>query len=101
MAWSDDSTVGADVSVSLGLIVTELAINALKHAIANQSTGTIVIDYRSSGKNWTLSVTDNGVGMATGSDARQNSKQPSHRRLGTILPLKRFSIDPRKQNACG
>ncbi len=28
----DDSAVEADVSISLGLIVTELVINALKHA---------------------------------------------------------------------
>ena len=65
----DDSAVEADVSVSLGLIVTELVINALKHAFPDQPTGRIVIDYRSTGSDWTLSVTDNGIGMPTGSDA--------------------------------
>jgi len=55
--------VDADVSISLGLIVTELVINALKHAFPDKRTGTIGIDYRSSGKDWTLSVADNGVGM--------------------------------------
>ena len=65
----DDSTVEANVSVSLGLIVTELVINALKHAFPDERTGTIVIDYRSSGNDWTLSVTDNGIGMPGGSDA--------------------------------
>ena len=65
----DDSAVEADVSVSLGLIVTELVINALKHAFPDERTGTIVIDYRSSGNDWTLSVTDNGIGMPAGSDA--------------------------------
>lgn len=64
----DDSAVEADVSVSLGLIVTELVINALKHAFPDQATGTIVIDYRSKGDDWTLSVTDDGIGMHTGSD---------------------------------
>ncbi|WP_322516922.1 histidine kinase dimerization/phosphoacceptor domain -containing protein [Rhodopseudomonas palustris] len=66
---ADDSTVAADTSVSLGLIVTELVINALKHAFRDRLTGTIVIDYRSSGKDWTLSVADDGVGMPVGSEA--------------------------------
>jgi two-component sensor histidine kinase len=65
----DDSAVDADVSISLGLIVTELVINALKHAFPKQETGRIVIDYHSTGTDWTLTVTDNGVGMAAGSDA--------------------------------
>lgn len=65
----DDSTVEADVSVSLGLIVTELVINALKHAFPDQPKGMIAIDYRSAGADWSLSVTDDGIGMSTGSDA--------------------------------
>lgn len=65
----DDSTVEPDVSVNLGLIVTELVINALKHAFPDERTGVILVDYRSSGEDWTLSVTDNGVGMPEGSDA--------------------------------
>ncbi len=65
----DDSEVEADTSISVGLIVTELVINALKHAFPDQPTGTIMIDYSSTGTDWTLSVTDDGIGMATGSDA--------------------------------
>lgn len=65
----DNSSVVPDVSVSLGLIVTELVINALKHAFPEQMMGTIRVDYRSSGDDWTLSVTDNGIGMPTGSEA--------------------------------
>lgn len=65
----DESAVEADVSVSLGLIVTELVINALKHAFPDDRSGTILVDYRSSGDDWTLSVTDNGIGMPTGHDA--------------------------------
>lgn len=64
----DDSSVNSHRSVSLGLIVTELIINALKHAFPDQRTGKIVIDYHSSGLDWTLSVTDDGVGMPTGED---------------------------------
>jgi len=59
----DDSVTTADVSVSLGLIVTELVINALKHAFPEDRNGKIKVDYQSHGPNWTLSVTDNGVGM--------------------------------------
>ncbi|MEP9380126.1 histidine kinase dimerization/phosphoacceptor domain -containing protein [Aquabacter sp. CN5-332] len=65
----DDSATEADVSISLGLIVTELVINALKHAFPDQPTGRIAIDYRSTGSDWTLSVIDNGIGMRTGRHA--------------------------------
>ena len=65
----DDSVVEADVSVSLGLIVTELVINALKHAFPDQPSGTITIDYHSDGSDWTLSVRDDGIGLPTGRDA--------------------------------
>lgn len=53
----------ADSSVGLGLIVTELVINALKHAFPGHRKGRILVDYRSEGEGWTLSVRDNGVGM--------------------------------------
>ena len=64
---ADDSKVVADVSVSLGLIVTELVINALKHAFpGHDPEGRIAVDYLSSGAAWTLSVGDNGIGMPGG-----------------------------------
>jgi two-component sensor histidine kinase len=74
----DESTTTADVSVSLGLIVTELVINALKHAFPGDRTGKIKVGYHSNGPNWTLSVTDNGVGM----DADAITTKPS---LGTSI----------------
>ncbi|MEO5951593.1 MAG: histidine kinase dimerization/phosphoacceptor domain -containing protein [Chloroflexia bacterium] len=61
----DESSTSADASVSLGLIVTELVINALKHAFPNDRKGKIAVDYHSRGPNWTLSVNDDGVGMST------------------------------------
>ncbi|MDR7116758.1 histidine kinase dimerization/phosphoacceptor domain -containing protein [Caulobacter sp. BE254] len=57
--------VESRISVSLGLIVTELVINALKHAFPGDRPGKIVIDYGFHGPNWTLSVHDDGVGMPT------------------------------------
>jgi two-component sensor histidine kinase len=64
----DKTTVDADVSVSLGLIVTELVINALKHAFPGLRQGKIMVDYRSDGPNWTLSVGDDGIGMTNGAE---------------------------------
>ncbi len=63
---ADETVAAADTSVSLGLIVTELVINALKHAFPGDRGGAIVVGYRSSGSDWTLSVADDGVGMPGG-----------------------------------
>jgi len=60
----DESVVDPDTSVSLGLIVTELVINSLKHAFPGRTQeGSIKVDYKSDGDTWTLSIADNGVGM--------------------------------------
>ena len=63
---ADDSVVDANTSVSLGLIVTELVINALKHAFPGHAPGKIRVEYHSDGPDWTLSVRDDGIGMPTG-----------------------------------
>jgi two-component sensor histidine kinase len=57
--------IPARTSVSLGLIVTELVINALKHAFPQDRRGRITVDFALHGPNWTLSVSDDGVGMPT------------------------------------
>lgn len=63
-ATVDDSIITSDVSISLGLIVTELVINALKHAFpGGNRRGAITVDYAAQGKGWALVVGDNGVGM--------------------------------------
>ena len=59
---ADDGAASADASVSLGLIVTELVINALKYAFPEERGGHIIVSYRSRGPDWTLSVSDDGVG---------------------------------------
>jgi len=56
----------AEGSVSLGLIVTELMINALKHAFPDHRKGKVVVSYHSKGDAWTLSVADDGVGIRDG-----------------------------------
>jgi two-component sensor histidine kinase len=65
----DGSVTTADTSVSLGLIVTELVINALKPAFPDNRGGKILVGYHSRGPNWTLSVDDNGVGMPNDTEA--------------------------------
>jgi two-component sensor histidine kinase len=104
----DDSAVEADISVSLGLIVTELVINALKHAFPDERTGMIAVDYSSTGKDWTLSVTDDGIGLPTGSEAPaaglgtgivealsknlQGEIQVSDAEPGTTVTIRRVSL---------
>ena len=58
-----DGLINGRVSVSLGLIVTELVINALKYAFPDGRAGKIVVHFEFHGPNWTLSVSDDGVGM--------------------------------------
>jgi len=49
--------------VSIGLIVTELVMNALKHAFPGERpNAAILVSYRVSGTDWKLTVTDNGIG---------------------------------------
>lgn len=63
IANADDSRVLANTSVSIGLIVTELVINALKHAFPDGRHGGITVDYSGDGADWSLTVTDDGIGM--------------------------------------
>ncbi len=75
---ADESVATADVSVSLGLIVTELVINALKHAFPESRGGAIVVGYQSHQADWELSVSDDGVGMPSGG-------APTRTGLGTSI----------------
>ena len=65
-----EGVVEARVSVSLGLIVTELVINALKHAFPDGRPGKITVDYSFHGPNWILCVRDDGVGMSSSAPLR-------------------------------
>jgi two-component sensor histidine kinase len=62
-ATGDGSIVSANASISIGLIVTELVINALKHGFPDKRNGTIRVRYVAKGDDWTLTVADDGVGM--------------------------------------
>jgi chemotaxis protein methyltransferase CheR len=75
------ATAGGAVSseaVSIGLIVTELVINALKHGFPAGAEGEILVSYDAQASGWRLSVSDNGSGAKELSDA-------THAGLGTSI----------------
>jgi len=72
-------TALSNEAVSIGLIVTELVINALKHAFADGSQGKILVKYDFDGADWRLSVSDNGMGRQDQGD------EPARSGLGTSL----------------
>jgi chemotaxis protein methyltransferase CheR len=58
------ATIESNKAVAIGLVMTELIINALKHAFPRKRRGTIIVAYRTTGPDWSLSVSDDGVGLA-------------------------------------
>jgi two-component sensor histidine kinase len=63
----DEKTATSREAESLGLIVTELVINAVKHAFNGRTKdGQIIVAFDVSGTDWKLSVTDNGIGTPAG-----------------------------------
>lgn len=63
----DDTSTSSDISVSMGLIVTELVINAIKHAFPERiAGGKITVSFVAVDGGWLLSVSDNGAGMSVG-----------------------------------
>jgi len=81
---------------SLGLIVTELVINSLKHAFTDDTTdGVITVTYDVSGTDWKLSVSDNGIGQLGASDRSKSG-------LGTgIIKALAKQLDAQIANAAG
>ena len=63
---ADGGTVSATDAVSVGLIVTELVINALKHAfVDDRAAGRIVVTMICRGTPGVSAVSDNGIGRPT------------------------------------
>jgi two-component sensor histidine kinase len=76
------ATTGGAVSsdaVSIGLIVTELVINALKHGFPTDAEGQILVSYDAQDTGWQLSVSDNGSGP------KEADGEPPHSGLGTSI----------------
>jgi two-component sensor histidine kinase len=58
-----EGSVSSSDAVSIGLIVTEAVINALKHAFdKDEEAGRIVVGYEVADTDWKLSIADNGKG---------------------------------------
>jgi PAS domain S-box-containing protein len=78
---ADPGTGVSAEAVSIGLITTELVINALKHGFPNGGNGggEIFVKYEVDEANWRLSVSDNGVGL------QQNGGRRGHTGLGTTI----------------
>ena len=70
----DGGSASSRQAESLGLIVTELVMNALKHAFPEVKTkGQITVAYDMVGTNWKLSVSDDGIGKPDGAFAQGKS----------------------------
>lgn len=77
---ADGGAMSSEQAVSMGLVTTELVINALKHAFPGKAKGTVIVRYASSAAMWQLSVCDDGVGL-TG----HLSEPPTRSGLGTSI----------------
>jgi two-component sensor histidine kinase len=65
--WGDGGSANPREAECLALIVTELVVNALKHAFPDaKGDGQVTVEYDADGTNWKLSVTDNGIGRPDG-----------------------------------
>ncbi len=77
---AEGGTATSSEAVSIGLIVTELVINSLKHAFpSDQDDGRVTVTYESDAPGWTLTVCDNGLGKR---DSNLDKKKPG---LGTSI----------------
>jgi chemotaxis protein methyltransferase CheR len=76
---ADNGKLGSAQVVSIGLIVTELVINALKYAFPTGKARAVVqVTYESDGADWRLVISDNGVGKDFGGAAAAGG-------LGTVI----------------
>ena len=77
---AEDGMIESAKAISLGLIVTELVINAIKYAFPKtKSDARILVTYEVDGADWNLIVSDNGVGK----DDKQTAGPSSG--LGTTI----------------
>ncbi|HET9639696.1 MAG TPA: histidine kinase dimerization/phosphoacceptor domain -containing protein [Allosphingosinicella sp.] len=76
---ADEGTLQSSHAVSLGLIVTELIINAVKYAFPTaRPDARIRITFEMDGADWKLTISDNGCGRSAAAATRSSG-------LGTVI----------------
>ena len=67
----DEVSINADTIIPVGIIVSELVTNSMKHAFPDKSDGEITVNLKNSGHGFVLEYSDNGTGFSnkTGSSA--------------------------------
>ena len=79
-ASSDPGSLATSQAVSIGLIVTELILNAVKYAFpVKRRSAHIQITFEMAKSDWKLTVADNGTGRSAGNEPNRSSG------LGTAL----------------
>ena len=77
---ADAGSVVSHQAVSIGLIVTELVMNALKHAFPGEKPdAAILVTFKVADTDWKLTISDNGTGKP------EPSEKPKKGGLGTSL----------------
>jgi PAS domain S-box-containing protein len=80
----DDVLISIDIAIPCGLILNEIITNAIKYAFPSGRSGTIRVDlHRSETGAIRLLVSDDGVGVPPGFDARRDGRMG----IQTILEL--------------
>lgn len=64
MEPSDTDLIDIDMAMTIGLIVSELLTNAIKHAFPDNRSGKILVGYFSDNTHRRISVSDDGSGVA-------------------------------------
>ena len=71
---AEEGSLSTSDAVSIGLIVTEAVLNALKHAFPERkASDRIDVTYKVDGADWTLSIADNGAGKRSNPAAAPKS----------------------------
>ena len=63
---AEEGTMESGKAVSVGLMVTELVINAIKYAFPGNRPGLVRVSYSNDGSHWAIIVADDGIGTDPG-----------------------------------